>query len=94
MTEQDPEQKIQGQIASLVQAEAQADKQPIAKEELHVLQAAAGRLDMLLAETAQADRQLLRAAAARLDQLLTDLEAGRDPGHAIKRSRKKEIEHD
>lgn len=75
---QDREREVRERIAGFMQANEQAQKKQVTCEELQTLKTAAGRLDQLLKDTANADLQSLRAAGERLDRLLTDIATGKD----------------
>lgn len=81
------EHDLRQRIVSLIRANEQAVKKPIADEEAQKLKAAAGRLDQMLKATADADGQVLRSAAARLDQLLEHIVTGKDVTDDLKRRR-------
>jgi hypothetical protein len=74
----DREREVRDRIAGFMQANEQARKKQVTGEELQTLKAAAGRLDQLLKDTADADLQSLRAAGERLDRLLADIAAGKN----------------
>jgi hypothetical protein len=81
------EHDLRQRIVSLIRANEQALKKPIANEEVQKLKAAAARLDQLLKAAVDADGQVLRSAAARLDQLLEDIATGKDVTYDLKRRR-------
>jgi len=79
------EQQLRERIASLLRANEQALKNPVAQEEAAKLKQAASRLDQLLHASAEADQQALRNAATKLDQMLTDIRKGKDVSEGLKR---------
>ena len=81
------EHDLRQRIVSLIRANEQALKKPIADEEVQKLKAAAARLDQMLQVAVDADRQVLRSAGARLDQLLEDIATGKDVAYDFKRRR-------
>lgn len=74
-------------IASLIQSIRQGPQKQISYEELQKLKTAAERLDKMLKDTADADRQALQDAVGRLDQLLADIRKGKDVPDKLKRQR-------
>jgi len=77
-------------IASLIRSIGQGPEKQITGEELQKLQAAASRLDQMLKDTADADRQALKNAATRLDQLLADIRKGKDVTNKLKRRQERQ----
>lgn len=82
---QDRKRDIRDRIASQIQAAEHAPSKPIAPEDLQKLHLAANRLDQLLQEAADADREALKIAAARLDDLLRKIGKRQDVSHNLKR---------
>ena len=83
--DQNREQEVRERIASLIQANAPARSKEISREELQALHAASGRLDQLLSQAAEAEKENLKTAATRLDQMLKDLARGKDVAKTVKR---------
>jgi hypothetical protein len=83
--DQNREQEVRERIATLIRANDHVRKKEISREELHTLQAATGRLDQLLSQAAEAEKENLRTAATRLDQILKDLARGKDVAKSLKR---------
>jgi cell division protein ZapA (FtsZ GTPase activity inhibitor) len=83
--EHDRERAFRERIAGLAQANDQAGRKPVSQEELQQLKAAAGRLDQLLSNAADAEAEELKAAASRLDQMLSDIAGGSDALKKLKR---------
>ena len=79
------ERDIGNRIASLIRAIGQGREKPITVEEERALKAAASRLDLMLKDAAEADRQALRNAAVRLDEMLLDMRKGKDITNRVKR---------
>lgn len=84
--EQDRERAFRERIAALAQGNDQPGPKPVSQEELKQLKAAAGRLDQLLSNAADAEAEELKAAASRLDQMLADIAGG---SHALKKLKRK-----
>ena len=76
--DQKRESDVGNRITNLIRSIGQPRQKPVAVDEQRVLAAAAARLDQILKEAADADRQALRAAAFRLDELLLDMRKGKD----------------
>lgn len=76
--------KIAGQMRSI----GQAPGKPLQEEELQQLKSAARRLERMLKDSSDADRETLRTAAGRLDQLLDDIRKGSDVTPRLKRQRR------
>ena len=87
--DQKRESDVGNRIANLIRSIGQRPEKPIAVKEHHVLSAAAARLDQMLKEAADADRQALRNAAVRLDELLSDMRKGEDITDRVKRRSRK-----
>lgn len=81
------EREIRDRIVKAIRATERSPNKPISAEEVHKLKTAAGRLDKLLKDTADADVQVLKNAAGRLNQLLEDLRVGKDVVSVRKRRR-------
>jgi hypothetical protein len=84
---QDRERAVRDRISGLLQENEQARNKQVTGEELQALRAAAGRLDQLLRDAADANLQILKTAATRLERLLADIAAGRDVVADLKRQR-------
>jgi cell division protein ZapA (FtsZ GTPase activity inhibitor) len=86
---QDQDRTVGERIAEVIRAHESTGKINTNREELDKLKAAAGRLEQLLAEAADAEKEDLKKAATRLDQLLKDLEKGKDvaPGFRVRREK-------
>jgi hypothetical protein len=82
---QGQERDLGKRIASLIQSIGHGPRKQISGEELEKLKAAVGRLDQMLKDAADADRQALRDAAGRLDRLLGDLRKGKGVTHPLRR---------
>lgn len=78
---------LRERIASKIRATEQAPRKPITHQEQRQLQAAANRLDKMLQETEDANREALKGAAARLDQILKDIRKGKDITVKVKQRR-------
>jgi uncharacterized membrane protein YccC len=87
---QDRERNIRDRIASQIQAAEHAPSKPVSPEDLQKLHLAANRLDQLLQEAADADREALKIAAARLDDLLRKIGKGKKDSHAPKPRQRKQ----
>jgi flagellar biosynthesis/type III secretory pathway protein FliH len=83
------ESDVGNRITNLIRSFGQRREKPIAVEEQRMLAAAAARLDQILKEAADADRQALRNAAVRLDELLGDIRKGKDITDRVSRRRHK-----
>jgi hypothetical protein len=79
MSNDHQDRDVRERIAGFIEADLQAPRKPITREDGQKLQAATGRLDRLLTEVAQQSRskqlsekdlRVLKAAAGRLDQML------------------------
>jgi hypothetical protein len=84
------ERALRERIAGLGQGNDQAGRKPISPEELQKLKVAAGRLDQLLSNAADAEAEELKTAASRLDQMLSDIAGGTDALKNVKRRAGKE----
>jgi len=84
------ERDLGERIASLMQSIGQGSEKPISGDELEKLKAAASRLDRMLKDAADADRQALKDAAGRLDQLLANIRKGKDVASQLKRKDRQE----
>ena len=84
---QDREREVRDRISAFFQANEQARNKQVTGEELQTLKTAAGRLDQLLRDAADANLQVLKTAATRLDRLLADIAAGKDVVADLKRQR-------
>ena len=82
---QDRKRDIRDRIASQIQAAEHPPSKPVSPEDLQKLHLAARRLDQLLQEAADADREALKIAAARLDDLLREIGKRKDVSHDLKR---------
>lgn len=69
---------LRERIVNLIRANQQAPRKKPTPQEERTLKAAANRLDQMLQDAAEAERQALRNAAARLDQLLAGIRAAKD----------------
>jgi len=83
--DQKRESDVGNRIANLIRSIEQRPKRPALIEEQRVLAAAAARLDQILKEAEDADRQALKSAADRLDELLSDIRRGKDIANRVKR---------
>ena len=72
-------------IVNLMQSIGKGPRKQLTAEEARKLKNAAGRLDEILKAAADADQQALKNAGARLDRLLSDIRAGKDVIHGLKR---------
>jgi len=88
MSNQDQERDIRDRIASQIQAAEHAPSKPISPQDLQTLHLAANRLDQLLQEAADADREALKIAASRLDDLLRKIGKGKKASHPKGQQRK------
>ena len=79
------ESDVGNRITNLIRSIGQGPEKPIAVEEQRRLTAAASRLDQMLKDAAEADRQALRNAAVRLDEMLLDMRKGKDITDRVKR---------
>jgi hypothetical protein len=77
-SEDNQDRTVGERIAEVIRANEQAPKKNLTEEEVRALKTAAGRLEQLLADGANAETEALKNAASRLDQLLKDLGAGKD----------------
>jgi hypothetical protein len=82
--DQDRQRDVRQHIAEVLRTYENAAKKKLPAAELQTLKAAAGRLDQLLANAADAEVEALRTAADRLDQMLKDLGKGKDVAHRVK----------
>jgi hypothetical protein len=82
--EHDLRKKIAGQMRSI----GQAPGKPLPGEELQKLKSAASRLERMLKDSSDGDRETLLTAAGRLDQLLDDIRKGNDVTPRLKRRRR------
>lgn len=87
--DQKRESDVGKRIANLIRSIGQQPEKPVAVEEQRALAVAAARLDQLLKESADADRQALKNASVRLDELLSDMRKGKDITDRIKRRKPK-----
>jgi hypothetical protein len=87
--DQKRESGVGNRITNLIRSIGQGPEKPVAVEEQRKLAAAAARLDQILKEAADADRQALRNAAGRLDELLSDMHKGQDITDRVKRRSRK-----
>jgi hypothetical protein len=78
----DRERAVRERIATLLESNERAGKKRVTTEEMQALKTAAGRLDQLLANAAQAETEELKSAAARLDQLLTNIAKTKGAGNS------------
>lgn len=85
---QDGAPTVGKRIADVIRANEQASKKHLAPDELKKLKAAAGRLEQLLANAANAETEELKAAAQKLEALLKSIGSGKDLASSI-RLRKK-----
>ena len=83
--EQGREREVRERIMSLMQSIEKGPRKQLTPEEAEKLKNAASRLDQILKAAADADQQALESAAARLDRLLSDIRAGKDVTHDLKR---------
>ena len=83
--DQKRESDVGNRIANLIRSIGQQPEKPVPVEEQRVLAAAAARLDQILKEATEADRQALRNAAVRLDELLSEMRKGKDITDRVKR---------
>lgn len=81
---QDDARTLGDRIAEVIRANEQAPKKNLSAAELQKLKAAAGRLDQLLLESANAQTEELKTAASKLDQLLKNINAGKDVAPALR----------
>jgi hypothetical protein len=79
------EREVKQRIASLMQSIGPGTGKPISGDEAQKLKAAAGRLDQMLKDAGEAEREALKEAAGRLDRLLIDIRKGKDVANRIKR---------
>jgi hypothetical protein len=86
---QDRNRTVGERIAEVIRVNEQAPKRNLTEEELRALKAAAGRLEQLLSDAANAEAEALKIAASRLDQFLKDIGAGKDiaPGLRVRREK-------
>ena len=87
---QERDRDIGKRIASLIRSIGQGPAKQITSEEQKKLKAAGDRLDKMLHDAADADRQTLKNAATRLDQLLADIRKGKDVTNNLKRRRERQ----
>jgi len=75
-------------IADVIRANEQVPKKNLAPEDLRKLKTAAGRLEQLLSDAANAETEELRTAVSKLEALLKNIGAGKDVSPTL-RLRKK-----
>src|SRR5215475_12762917 len=81
----DPETDLRKRIVSQIQATGRSRQKTINPEELQALKTAASRLEQLLSEATDADREALKSAAARLEKFLAEISKGKDITPGLKR---------
>jgi hypothetical protein len=81
---QDDARTVGDRIAEVIHANEHAPKKNLTAAELQKLKAAAGRLDRLLSDAANAESEELKTAVSRLDQLLKNINAGKDVAPALR----------
>jgi molecular chaperone DnaK (HSP70) len=88
----DQDRTVGERIAEVMRAHESVAGKNVSQQDLHKLKAAAERLEQLLADAADAEKDDLKKAASRLDQLLKDLGAGKDvvPGFRVRREKETE----
>ena len=86
---QDEDRTVGERIAEVMRAHEAVAGKKVSQQDFQKLKAAAQRLEQLLADAADAEKDDLKKAASRLDQLLKDLGAGKDvaPGFRVRRER-------
>ena len=82
--DQNRERDVRERIADILRLHQQAVKKNIPDDELKTLKAAAGRLEQLLADAADAETVALKTAASRLEQMLKDIGTGKDVAQRLK----------
>jgi hypothetical protein len=77
-------------IAEVIRANESAPKKNLAPDDLQKLKAAAGRLEQLLTEAANAETEELKSAVSKLEELLKNIGAGKDvaPSLRLRKTRK------
>lgn len=86
---QDDARTVGDRIAEVIRDNEHAPKKTLTVDELRKLKAAAGRLDQLLSDAANAQTEELKTAVSKLDQLLKNLSAGKDVAPALRLRRDK-----
>lgn len=81
---QDDARTVGDRIAEVIRANEHAPKKTLTDDELQRLKAAAGRLDQLLSDAANAETEELKTAVSKLDQLLKNISAGKDAAPALR----------
>ncbi len=87
--QQNEDRTVAERIAEVMRAHETIAGKKVSQPDLQKLKAAAERLEQLLADAADAEKDDLKKAASRLDQLLKDLGAGKDvaPGFRLRRQK-------
>ncbi len=81
---QDDARTVGDRIAKIIRANEHAPKKTLTDVELRKLKAAAGRLEKLLSDAANAETEELRNAVSKLDQMLKNISAGKDVAPALR----------
>jgi hypothetical protein len=81
---QDDARTVGDRIAEVIRANENAPKKTLTDDELRKLRVAAGRLDQLLSDAANAETEELKIAVSKLDQLLKNISSGKDIAPALR----------
>jgi len=81
---QDDARTVGDRIAEVIRANEHAPKKTLTDDELQNLKAAAGRLEQLLSDAANAETEKLKTAVSKLDQLLKTISSGKDVAPALR----------
>jgi HAMP domain-containing protein len=81
---QDDARTVGERIAAIIRANENTPKKNLTNDELGKLKVAAGRLDQLLSDAANAETEELKSAVSKLDQLLKNISAGKDVAPALR----------
>jgi predicted house-cleaning noncanonical NTP pyrophosphatase (MazG superfamily) len=82
--DQDDARTVGDRIAEIIRANENTPKKTVTDGELRKLKAAAGRLDQLLSDAANAETEELKTAVSKLDQLLKNINAGKEVAPALR----------
>jgi hypothetical protein len=86
---QDDARTVGDRIAEVIRSNDLVPKKTLSDDELQMLKTAAGRLDQLLSDAANAETVELKIAVSKLDQLLKNISAGKDIAPALRLRRDK-----
>jgi hypothetical protein len=85
---QDNARTIGERISEVIRAKEHAPAKHLAPDELNKLKAAAGRLEQLLSDAANAETAELKTAVSKLETLLKNLSSGKEIAATLRLRRK------